>query len=122
MPLRSTRGAAALLLFCWPALACQARPGTDAAGGARSGPATQTPPRDARPGGAPEDPFAAVPRMTVEEAAEAVKAGRAVMVDVRPAEAYAEERIKGALSLPEEDVPARGGELPKDKLVVVYCA
>jgi rhodanese-related sulfurtransferase len=45
-----------------------------------------------------------------------------VAVDVRPAEAFEEEHIAGAVSMPEEEVRGRAGELPKDKLVVAYCA
>lgn len=69
-----------------------------------------------------EDPFAAIPRLSVEELAEALKEGRAVALDVRPAEAFEEEHIAGAVSIPEEEVKERAGELPKDKLVVAYCA
>ncbi|MDQ3802998.1 MAG: rhodanese-like domain-containing protein [Acidobacteriota bacterium] len=68
------------------------------------------------------DPFASIPRVTVAELAAALKEGRAVALDVRPAEAFAEEHIRGAISIPEEEVVGRAGELPKDKLVVAYCA
>ena len=30
-------------------------------------------------------------------------------------------RIPGAVVIPEPDIPARMGELPKDKLLVLYC-
>jgi 3-mercaptopyruvate sulfurtransferase SseA len=69
-----------------------------------------------------KDPFASVPRVTVAELAAALKEGRAVALDVRPAEAFEEEHIRGAISIPEEEVSTRAGELPKDKLVVAYCA
>jgi len=69
-----------------------------------------------------KDPFASIPRVTVAELAEALKEGRAVALDVRPAEAFEEGHIAGAVSIPEEEVAARAGELPKDKLVVAYCA
>ena len=69
-----------------------------------------------------KDPFAGIPRVTVEELAEALREGRAVALDVRPAEAFEEERIAGAVNIPEEEVTARAGELPREKLVVAYCA
>ena len=68
------------------------------------------------------DPFAAIPRVSVEELAKALKEGRAVAVDVRPAEAFEEEHIAGAYSIPEEEVRERAAELPPGKLVVAYCA
>jgi hypothetical protein len=68
------------------------------------------------------DPFATVPRVSVEELSQALKEGRAVVVDVRPEEAFEAERIRGALSMPEEEVKERAGELPPGKLVVTYCA
>jgi hypothetical protein len=126
MPLKSTSAAAALLLFCWPALACRPQEGPSRGDApntpAQAAQAVKSPARDGQDRQAPTDPFESVPRIEVEEAAEAVREGRAVLVDVRPAEAFAEERIRGAVSLPEEDVAERFGELPKGKLIVVYCA
>ena len=69
-----------------------------------------------------EDPFASIPRVTVAELAAALKEGRAVALDVRPVEAFEEGHIPGAVSIPEEEVTRRAGELPKGKLVVAYCA
>jgi hypothetical protein len=70
----------------------------------------------------PQDPFARIPRMSVKELRKALDEGIAVAADVRPAEAYEEEHIEGAFSIPEDDWAARAGDLPKDKLVVTYCA
>lgn len=69
-----------------------------------------------------DDPFAKIPRMTVRELKKALDEGRAVAADVRPAEAFEEEHIEGALSVPEDDWAAHAGDVPKDKLVVAYCA
>ncbi|HKS28823.1 MAG TPA: rhodanese-like domain-containing protein [Pyrinomonadaceae bacterium] len=69
------------------------------------------------------DPFAAIERVKPAEVANLVKEGRAVVVDIRDREAYEEEHIKGALSIPLEEVRERGPrELPADKLIVAYCA
>jgi hypothetical protein len=70
----------------------------------------------------PSDPFARIPRMSVGELKKALDEGRAVAADVRPAEAFEEEHIAGAFSVPEDDWAAHAADLPKDKLVVVYCA
>ncbi|HEX8746500.1 MAG TPA: rhodanese-like domain-containing protein [Pyrinomonadaceae bacterium] len=69
------------------------------------------------------DPFAAIPRIKPDEVARAVKEGRAVVVDIRDDEAYAEEHIRGAVSIPLEEIRERGPkELPAGKLIVTYCA
>jgi rhodanese-related sulfurtransferase len=60
-------------------------------------------------------------RIPVDEAQKALAKGTAVLVDVRAAEAYQAEHAKGALSIPLDQVAARAGELPKDKLIITYC-
>lgn len=70
----------------------------------------------------PPDPFAKIPRMTVAELKKALDEGRAVAADVRPSEAFEEEHIEGALSVPEDDWAAHVEGVPRDKLVVTYCA
>lgn len=47
--------------------------------------------------------------------------GQALVIDVRPAQEYQHGHLKGALSLPLADLPARLGQLPRDREVVVYC-
>ena len=42
-----------------------------------------------------------------------------VIVDVRIGPVPA--RIPGAVSIPEPEIPARMGELPRDKLLILYC-
>lgn len=70
---------------------------------------------------APADPLAAAPRISGEEARQAVAKGEAVLVDVRAKESYETEHAKGAISLPLSDLASRMGELPKDKKVITYC-
>ena len=60
-------------------------------------------------------------RIPVAEARQALAKGEAVLVDVRPKEAYAASHADGALSIPLSDIGSRAGELPKDKLVITYC-
>ncbi|HUP27191.1 MAG TPA: rhodanese-like domain-containing protein, partial [Chloroflexia bacterium] len=49
-------------------------------------------------------------------------AKRPVIIDVRSKDAYDLGHIRGSISFPEADIAARIKELPKDKLVVAYCA
>jgi rhodanese-related sulfurtransferase len=60
--------------------------------------------------------------ITVDQLRDAVQNGTAVTVDVRTAQQYAASHIEGALHIPFAQVVARANELPKDKLVVFYCA
>ena len=73
-------------------------------------PAAKTPPGDG------------VRRVTVAELREAVDKGTAVIIDVRGDEQYKADHIKGALHIPETEVAARSGELPRDKTIVTYCS
>lgn len=76
----------------------------------------------------PEDKM---PRIPAREAIELVKAGKAVLVDVRGIEIYRLEHPKGALSLPLAEIEQHhykamredGSyvELPRDKRIIAYC-
>ncbi|GAA3368307.1 metalloregulator ArsR/SmtB family transcription factor [Streptomyces sannanensis] len=59
--------------------------------------------------------------LTREELLQRVKAGTAVVIDVRPAEEYAAGHIPGALALPLAELEARLGELPPETEVVACC-
>jgi ABC-type oligopeptide transport system substrate-binding subunit len=61
-------------------------------------------------------------RISVEETQKAVEAGTALVVDVRDAATYKTSHIKGAKSVPLAQFDQRIGELPKDKLIITYCA
>jgi len=54
------------------------------------------------------------------EAHQLVSAG-ATLVDVRTAEEFSSGHIDGARNVPLHDLPQRLGEIPRDKVVVVYC-
>ncbi len=45
----------------------------------------------------------------------------AVVVDVRPTEEYAAAHIRGAVSIPLDELARRLRELPRTKLIVAYC-
>ncbi|GGP96613.1 transcriptional regulator [Streptomyces roseolilacinus] len=59
--------------------------------------------------------------ITREELAVRVRAGRAVVLDVRPVEEYLAGHIPGARSIPVQELAGRIGELPEDAEIVVYC-
>lgn len=60
-------------------------------------------------------------RITVAELKQKLDAGEAAVYDTRAKSAYDIEHIKGALSMPSNEVASRTSELPKDKLIVFYC-
>jgi 3-mercaptopyruvate sulfurtransferase SseA len=70
---------------------------------------------------APADSQESARRIGAAEARQALAKGEAVLVDVRPKEAYDAEHAKGAIVIPLGEVTARAGELPKDKLIITYC-
>jgi rhodanese-related sulfurtransferase len=64
-----------------------------------------------------------IPRITVAELKQLMAEGQVVVVDVRGAEAYNTEHIKGSINLPLDKIQA--GEykkLPHDKRIVTYCS
>lgn len=62
-----------------------------------------------------------VDRMPPQELSQLVKAGEAVVVDVRYAEQYAAGHIPGSISMPLTELSFRANELPRGKLIVAYC-
>jgi hypothetical protein len=86
------------------------------AGDARTGERAGGPPAAAA---APAD---GVRRVTVRELSEALGKGEAVAVDVRGSVDYDLGHIRGARSVPLGLVAAQAKELPRDRLIVTYCA
>jgi hypothetical protein len=94
-------------------------------------PAPATPPADLSPRVTNVPPAAAAQpsaatvesarRIGVDEALQRVATGKAIIVDVRAAEAYRENHIVGAINIPYDQLKTRAGELPKDKYLVTYC-
>lgn len=56
-----------------------------------------------------------------EELVRRVRAGRAVVIDVRPRDEYRAGHIPGAVSIPVDELEKRLPELPARKEVVAYC-
>jgi hypothetical protein len=65
-------------------------------------------------------PFPRVPRIGLEDAKEKLESGQALLVDVRSKAAYDKAHAAGAMSIPEDEIKARAGELPRDIELVLY--
>jgi hypothetical protein len=100
--------------------ACKA---TDTAGNTSAGAAKAAgkPSAGAPPTGTTEVHADGVRRVTVAELQTMLEDGRTVVYDTRAKASYDAEHIKGALSMPYDEVANRAGELPKDKTLVFYC-
>lgn len=108
--------AAALLLLG----ACKA---TDTAGNINAvQPQPNAPQANTAPPAQPAYNADAVRRVTIPELQKMLADGEAVVYDTRPKDQYDRGHIKDALSFPFADAANRAGELPKDKLLVFYCA
>ena len=61
-------------------------------------------------------------RVSSGELRASLEKGEAFVLDVRSEPEFKEGHIKGAHLLPRRELSARLNELPKDKLIVTYCA
>lgn len=68
-----------------------------------------------------EATIAAIPRIALSEAKTAYDSGTAVFIDVRSADSYATEHVKGAISIPLADLPAQLNQISKDQKIITYC-
>lgn len=60
-------------------------------------------------------------RISVDELKPLFDRGDVTIIDVRPADAYAQSHIPGALQIPLARIDGEAQYLPKDKLIVAYC-
>ncbi|MDR7500448.1 MAG: molybdopterin-synthase adenylyltransferase MoeB [Armatimonadota bacterium] len=69
-------------------------------------------------------PAVAVPSADIspQQAKELLDGGEAVLLDVREPWEWTTARIPGARLIPLSELPARLGEVPTDRPVIVYCA
>ena len=61
-------------------------------------------------------------RITVAEAQELVKSGKAVVIDVRNQASYDMGHIQGAKLIPSTEILNHVDELPHDKTIITYCS
>jgi hypothetical protein len=66
-------------------------------------------------------PYPNVVRISPAEAYNQQQAGTGIIVDVRGTQFYQEAHAAGAISLPEEELPAQIAQLPTDKTLILYC-
>jgi 3-mercaptopyruvate sulfurtransferase SseA len=70
-----------------------------------------------------QNPEDKVPRISVEEAKKLLADSKAIIIDVRGAEAYKMSHIKGALDIPLNKLESGDFKgLPKDKRIIAYCS
>ncbi len=67
-------------------------------------------------GGAEDEPR--IPRSALEGL---IEGGQVFLIDVRPQIEFESGHLPGAVSLPIDQLPARLGELPRDRRIVAYC-
>lgn len=79
-------------------------------------------PAAATPTATPAAPnTSAVPRVSLDEAKQALETGEAVFLDARSATAFDLKRIAGAVNIPENEIAARMTELDKNDWIIPYC-
>src|SRR5215203_4427706 len=62
------------------------------------------------------------PRISLADAKKDYDAGTAIIVDVRDAEAFKQEHVKGALNIPLAELDANINKIPKGKKIIAYCS
>lgn len=129
MRLFSSRAAAAALglcAFCALLAACSPQDGSAPAVVATTtnsgSPTTAQTTKQPAPQPAATQPAAETRRINVQDTQAAIAASNALIVDVRDEGAYKTSHIKGAKNIPLSQFEQRTGELPKDKLIITYCA
>lgn len=115
--MRNVVAIAFVAALCGTALMAQFKPKTAAP------PAQPAPAVVAQPMTVPPQPTQeSARRIERAEAMKLVKAGKAVFVDVRGKDSYDAAHIKGALSIPENELIGRLKEIPPGRMIITYCA
>jgi 3-mercaptopyruvate sulfurtransferase SseA len=71
---------------------------------------------------APDQALESARRIERDEAIKMVKQKRAMWVDVREADQFAQGHIPGAINIPLSKLPNRWKDLPLKKFLITYCA
>ncbi len=61
-------------------------------------------------------------RITTAELDELIKAGEAVVVDVRNQDSFDQGHIPGSRLIPASEILNHVNDLPRDKMIVTYCS
>ena len=70
----------------------------------------------------PDQALESARRIERDEAIKMVKRKKAVWVDVRESDQYAQGHIPGAINIPLSELPKRWRDLPVNKFLITYCA
>jgi 3-mercaptopyruvate sulfurtransferase SseA len=125
MKMRKVGSLTALALACATAIILNAACKAGDQAGAESASTTSAPSQVSKSSATPHPtstPGDSVRRISSAETKEAIEKGTGIVVDVRPKAQYDQGHIKGSVSIPRNELPNRLSELPKDKLVIFYCA
>lgn len=68
-----------------------------------------------------EEADAAVPRVSLEDAKNALDSNSAVFLDVRAADAYQSEHITNSINIPLAELESRISELDPEQWIITYC-
>lgn len=68
------------------------------------------------------DEASGLARVLPDDAKTMLDEGTALFVDVRSLTEYSKQHIKGAVSIPLNEIVNRLNELPRDKKIITYCA
>jgi len=60
-------------------------------------------------------------KISVDELELRLRAGDVTLIDVRPLDEYRAGHLPGAISIPLSQLEQRVDELPRDRVMVVYC-
>jgi hypothetical protein len=66
-------------------------------------------------------PYPEIQRVSLADAKAALESGSAILLDVRSADAFAGQRITGAVNIPTSELPTRYRELNPNAWIIPYC-
>jgi len=60
-------------------------------------------------------------KVTIDELRDRLQTGKAVLIDARPEVEYQAGHLPQAISIPLDELDRRLGELPRNRMLIVYC-
>ncbi len=83
--------------------------------------ANTAPPKTPQPA-QPAIPYPNVQRIDLAAAKADFDNGKAVFIDTRPAAAFEDEHVKGAINITADDFAVKADTLPKGTKIIAYCS
>lgn len=86
--------------------------------------ANTAPPKTPQPAqpAQPAIPYPNVQRIDLAAAKADFDNGKAVFIDTRPAAAFEDEHVKGAINITADDFAVKADTLPKGSKIIAYCS